>query len=534
LDSSRNIEDAVRAYEKGEINKAVKILKDLFYKDPNSYEVLMNLANLEHTRGNLEEAKMYAERCLKLASSWEMHDIMFDFHYSKGQYREALKHIEHAVKLCEGEEKELLRKKKMELESELLRSLKVLHFSIDSPYICRYVEFLTENFGFMEHTFILDVGENLISHAHENFKFIIACDDPSLGDQPIPINVLTNFLYPSDIFHSGREIVREIRIPRDLEKRLHLLLNSCDIFIIHGFFGFSNRILIPFFYKNPDYLNKAVYIPWTGDYFDMYWYLKNLSNTGISLASKYGAHIVLFYMQRRIIKRISTIINLQGSLEEVCEVFNHNFKNAYLFSPYPIVTNFKLLDSLIDVKYKKDSRYILLGNSAHPYNRHVETLKVLRNVIGDGGFVICPLSYPPRSVEAVDKYVNNVIKQGKQLFGEKFIPLLKMIPRHNYARMLSYMDVGVFNSLRRQGFGNIIAMLYLGKKVYMAGTSLRKDLEALGIEVYPIGNVRRADFYEHDEKTAVANRQKVLEVFSETTLIENWRRFFVDMALKKR
>ena len=534
MDFIRDIEKAVCAYERGKINEAVEILRDLYRKAPDSYEVLMNLANLEHIRGNLREAKMYAEKCLKFMSTWEMHDIMFDFYYTERQYEKALEHIEQAIDLCEGNEKELLCEKKMELENELLSGLKVLHFSIDSPYIHRYVEFLKDNFGFMKHTFILGAKENLVPQAHENFKFIILRDDPLLNKISIPVSVKVDLLYPREVLHGGREIVKEIEIPKDMEKKLHSLLSSCDIFIIHGFFGFSEKVLIPFFYRYPDYLNKAVYIPWTGDYFDMYWCLKNLLIKNTPLELRNNVHVVLFYMQRKIIKQINTIINPRGSLEEVCKVFDHSFKNAYLFSPYPIVTSFKLLDSLIDVKYKKDSRYILLGNSAHPFNRHVETLKILKNVIGNEGFVVCPLSYPPRSVEAADKYISNVIEQGKQLFGEKFIPLLKMIPRHNYARMLSYIDVGVFNSFRRQGFGNIIAMLYLGKKVYMAGTSLRRDLEALGIKVYPIENVCHADFYEHDERTAVANRQRVLEVFSDTALTENWRRFFVDMALKKR
>ena len=76
--------------------------------------------------------------------------------------------------------------------------------------------------------------------------------------------------------------------------------------------------------------------------------------------------------------------------------------------------------------------------------------------------VVCPLAYGGTA-----EYRQIVISKGISTFGNKFIPWLEMKGKQEYAEQLAGVDIAIMSHHRQQGLGNILALLYLGKKVFI-------------------------------------------------------------------
>lgn len=54
---------------------------------------------------------------------------------------------------------------------------------------------------------------------------------------------------------------------------------------------------------------------------------------------------------------------------------------------------------------------------------------------------------------------------GINLFGDNFILLTEFLSPEEYAKILANVDVAIFAHRRQQALGNILALIYIGKKV---------------------------------------------------------------------
>lgn len=123
--------------------------------------------------------------------------------------------------------------------------------------------------------------------------------------------------------------------------------------------------------------------------------------------------------------------------------------------------NISYLDALKKTVANNKCVRILLGNSATDTNKHFEALDWLSRFSENDIEIICPLSYGNK------KYGKCVIDYGKQLFGNKFIPILDYMTPEKYSELLNSVNVAVFNNNRQQGIQNIEILAYLGKKIYI-------------------------------------------------------------------
>jgi hypothetical protein len=130
---------------------------------------------------------------------------------------------------------------------------------------------------------------------------------------------------------------------------------------------------------------------------------------------------------------------------------------------------------------------LLLGNSADASNNHIEALEAIART-GGNTKVYCPLSYA-----GYPEYIQQVIKTGNKLLGERFIPLTNFIPKQQYDEMMGAVKYVVMNHRRSQAFGNITAQLSYGNQLYMNSYStLYKFLTGLGLEITTLNNLNRA------------------------------------------
>jgi len=81
--------------------------------------------------------------------------------------------------------------------------------------------------------------------------------------------------------------------------------------------------------------------------------------------------------------------------------------------------------------------------------------------------------------------------KGKHLFGERFIPITEMMPKDEYIKHLNNIDIGVFNTKRQMGLGNITLLVALGKKVYINDYTTSWDYyKDRGIYIYAFNDIK--------------------------------------------
>lgn len=81
------------------------------------------------------------------------------------------------------------------------------------------------------------------------------------------------------------------------------------------------------------------------------------------------------------------------------------------------------------------------------------------------------------------------MKAGATMFKADFQPILEFTSLENYVKMLSSCSVGIFYHYRQQAMGNIIAMLWLGSRVYMHEKNpAYRYLKRIGLKVFVLQN----------------------------------------------
>ena len=107
---------------------------------------------------------------------------------------------------------------------------------------------------------------------------------------------------------------------------------------------------------------------------------------------------------------------------------------------------------------------ILLGNSCTIENNHLDAILMLREIsFQEKMRVICPLNYG----KDLGNYSDEVCKVGSNALGEKFTPLLEHLALVKYTELLLSCSYAVMYHNRQQAFNNILALIYLGVKVYL-------------------------------------------------------------------
>lgn len=245
------------------------------------------------------------------------------------------------------------------------------------------------------------------------------------------------------------------------------LLQSKQI-IFHGFF--QNFHLYRIFRIFPFFINKICWIIWGAD---LFYNIKNYQNKCIN----------------RIIKKIQ---NIGVLTDEEAEIYISHFKtlpNIYNVTYINPLTK-EALDMFEDIT-EESTVNILIGNSATESNFHREAIDSLMRFKGENIKIFVPLSYGD------SEYAKSIIKYGLEKFSNKFIPLIEFLSPENYAKFLERIDIALFNNQAQQSLGNIFALLYLKKKIF-----IRKDnptwnfLSNKNYSIYDIMQIPSLNFHD--------------------------------------
>lgn len=167
---------------------------------------------------------------------------------------------------------------------------------------------------------------------------------------------------------------------------------------------------------------------------------------------------------------------------------------------------------------------ILLGNSATEECRYEEMIDLLAGFCNKSIKVKCVLSYPKENVE----YRNRISKYGKEKLGDRFEALTDFTSFEEYTKLLSSIDIAIFNHNRQQALGNIASLLYLGKRVFINPQNACKGyFEDMGAKVFSTEDICEEDICKCDESDLKKiNRTVIDKFFSDKEFKSRWVKIF--------
>jgi hypothetical protein len=164
---------------------------------------------------------------------------------------------------------------------------------------------------------------------------------------------------------------------------------------------------------------------------------------------------------------------LKRKLKLSASYLEFNYCGIYDLCP---VTSFKILSDF--------TGNAVLGNSANEANNHISLMHVLKKSNFHFERIYCPLSYGGKT-----QYRDEVIDEGRKLFGERFFPLVDFMPKDEYDKILETCSHFFHNHYRSQAYGNIVFQLAIGGHVYMnSKSSLFRYLNSRSISIGEIND----------------------------------------------
>ncbi len=276
-----------------------------------------------------------------------------------------------------------------------------------------------------------------------------------------------------------------------------------DRVIFNGLFKQSISIVLA---QYTDIISKGIWIPWGGD---LYRYQVQTDLPEYKIERSFFSQFVS--------KLYGIATPIRGDYDLAVSWFKTSAKYIDFFL---IIYPFEAaeLDCYISSKPAKNHIAIQVGNSGDPSNRHLEIFQWLNNQ-GDRNIrIYAPLSY------GNPDYIKTVIHQGRQMFGDRFVPLTSLASHEVYNRHLASMDVLICNHNRQQALGNISISLYLGTKVFLRSdvTTWEYLTEKLGCRVFDTASIPTLSFEEMvslDRSVQEYNRKQIAILFD-----RNWQK----------
>lgn len=261
--------------------------------------------------------------------------------------------------------------------------------------------------------------------------------------------------------------------------------NSTKI-VFHGLY-FSRKIYYFLFHWNPHFLKKSTWIEWGADL-----YRWENPPTGILSAklNKYG---------RELRQKVPQVV-LTFPIDEV--YFRREYGDSAELIALGLPSTQPMLPR-IDCAFTKKTTSALRIQVAHNgllENNQIRIIDVLSRFKDEDIQVIIPLAYNIGDLtDTINKkdYKNAVISFAKYHFGRKAVPFVNMIKLDYYMRYLWTVDVVVFDLKRPCGIGNLLFLIYMGKKVFLPSDSdYYRYLTEHGVEIYDTYSIKNMSFQE--------------------------------------
>ena len=171
-------------------------------------------------------------------------------------------------------------------------------------------------------------------------------------------------------------------------------------------------------------------------------------------------------------------------------------------------------------------------HNGFPFNQHFEILNLLKTICNgeNKGKVrlYLPLNYGDGQLTDTVTYVDALTSYVNQMFDSNVVVLRNMLPNNLYTQYLSQIDIGIFNAPRHNALGNIVQLLYMGKKVYLSEKSpLLPYLREKGLTIHPVSELKGIDLEELSRKDDNnGNKAWIRKAFGVEIMKELWQIIF--------
>ena len=119
------------------------------------------------------------------------------------------------------------------------------------------------------------------------------------------------------------------------------------------------------------------------------------------------------------------------------------------------------------------------------------------------------------------------MKEGKQIFQDKFEPIKQWMNSRQYADFLSTVDIYISGQNWQRGLGNMSALMIMGKKIFMkSNVSTYSQFQNMGVKVFntdSIENMSFEEFINYDKTYIQQNRTIMSQRASEKYQIQLWK-----------
>ena len=315
-------------------------------------------------------------------------------------------------------------------------------------------------------------------------------------------------------------------------------LKECDCLVVH----FLHIIKAQAIMRTPKHL-PVVWAGWGGDYYDL------LSQSGFKLLGDRTQQLV-YTLERqigcsttKIIRRFKALISKIRYSVFYAPIIKKAIKRVDFFSS-PFEEDFALLRSHFEKDFDPiytrifygsvertfmsgvESIYgnnILIGNSATATNNHLEVFEMLStHDLGDRQIIV-PLSYGDTN------YRDAIIAYGSSLFGDRFQPVVDLMPLDEYNTHIAQCSMVVMGHRRQEGAGNTFTMLYKGSKVFLdEANTVYQYLKNNGAYVYALQDLRSGEesiFDALTDEQKHKNRQVMEEYTGNEVVLRGMRDF---------
>lgn len=234
-----------------------------------------------------------------------------------------------------------------------------------------------------------------------------------------------------------------------------------------------------------------------------------------------------YALKKRVVQRINFILLHEANGDEVTLTAKLYDAPQLEHLPFFYDVNIEMALNLQDTCISADNKKcrILLGNSATETNNHLDAFEVLKRFRNDDIEIEIPLSY------GSENYQQLIAKRGKHIFGNKVELLTGFMLREEYIKQLSAIDIGIMFHNRSQAFGNCIALLGMGKKLFIKKNNpLWTLFTKTGIKVYDANTINKLSFEELKQplpaEQKAQHRQVLQTAFSRAKRLQWYKQIF--------
>ena len=278
---------------------------------------------------------------------------------------------------------------------------------------------------------------------------------------------------------------------------------SFDAIIMHHFLNWK---LCEMFAMNEHLLKKLVIYFWGGD-------IPYTNNKEYNILKKRVVEnckgiITIIPEDFRLAKKLYDIDGIVRTAEyrddELEEIINNNKLKKHKYGePY----------------------YIQIGHSSFETGRHFEAIDAIERFKNHNVKIFIPLAYGDK------QYAKKVIAYAEDIFGEDKVEILTdFMSKGRYHEILSNIDVALFAPLDQQALGNILALLKMGKKVYLANKGFLYEYftKDKGIDVFEIEKIHDESFdlFVDISQTSINHNLNIMKKYYDNT-VKEWNEVFV-------